>query len=256
MFFTQIQFPFDSADEDDEARDIVSSILGSMCNNGQISSSEYPVLESPQGFTSFMLIPAEDALLQKYNNEWVEKEISRFVKAGGKQPEFIIIGRDAESCDVCQCAEPCGYVLFTTFISMESPLRCAACFGPVPLYRVPPTHEGEYWDLRGWKADYQACDTLQMHCTVLERATMRQMARLDSPLTQEGLKICRLISAITNQPVYYYLYRHNGRSIASEEKRKCPNCGGEWRLEESWHRKFDFKCDNCHLLSNIAFNVC
>lgn len=255
MFVAQIQFPFDSTDEDNEALDIVTGILATLFHNGQISSNEYPVLESPQGFSSFVLIPDEDALHEKHNNEWVETEIARFLEAAGQRPSFVVVGRDAQSCDVCECSEPCGYVLFTTFISMESPLRCAACFGPVPLYRIPPTYEGEYWNLRSWEADYQACDTLQMHCTVLERTTMSQLSLLNSSLNKSGLKIRNLISASTKQPVYYYLYVQTGVDVDAEVARKCPKCGGDWLLNEPWHSKFDFKCDKCYLLSNIAFDV-
>ena len=81
------------------------------------------------------------------------------------------------------------------------------------------------------------------------------MSRLDSALTKSGLENCRLISAITKKPVYYYFYRGNGRKMAVEKKRKCPKCGGDWLLDEPWHGKFDFKCDKCHLLSNIAWDV-
>ncbi len=256
MFVAQIQFPFDSADEDDEAQDNVSSILGSMWQNGQLSVRNFSVLESPQGFSAFAIIPAADALEDKHNNKWIEKGITRFLAKGGQRPNFVVIGRDTESFDACDCVESHGYILYTRWLSCESPLRCAFCLGPVPLYRVPPTYiESEYWNLCQWEADYQACDTLQMHCTVLERATMRQMSQLNSALTKSGLNICQLISASTKQPVYYYLYIHTGLDLDSETARKCPKCGGDWLLDEPWHSKFDFKCDNCHLLSNIAFDV-
>lgn len=256
MFVAQIQFLFDSADEDGEAQDAVLSILAAMYQNGQISTNGYLLLDSSSGFLSFVSIPAEDALESCHNNEWVEKAIERFVQLGGKAPAFTVIGQDAESAGSCQCEQPAGYILFTNFLSLESPLRCDYCFGPVPLYRVPPTYnESEYWNLRHWEADYQACDTLQMGCTVLERSTMRQMSQLNSALTQSGLKICQLISASTNQPVYYYLYVHAGIDVDSEMARKCPKCGGSWLLKEPWHGQFDFKCDKCYLLSNIAFGV-
>lgn len=256
MFVAQIQFPFDSSKEDDEAQDIVSSVLGSMWQNGQISVPGYSLLESPQGFTAFLTIPAEDALEERHYNKWVKSGIARFVAIGGQRPTFTVIGADAESDGPCQCSSPHGYIVYTQWLSSDSPLRCALCFEPVPLYRVPPTYDqSEYWNLRHWEADYQACDTLQMHCTVLESATMGEMSHLGSALTQAGLEICRLISASTEQPVYYYLYAYGGGDLASEEKRKCPNCGGEWLLTQPWHNKFDFKCDQCHLLSNIAFDV-
>ena len=47
---------------------------------------------------------------------------------------------------------------------------------------------------------------------------------------------------------------YGARSRARELARLCPMCGGSWRLEEPWHI-FDFKCDRCQLLSNIAWDV-
>ncbi len=255
MFVAQIQFPFDSTEENDEAEDIASDILDAMYFSGQISSNEYGLLESPQGFASFVLVPDEEALHEKHNDTIVEMLITRFMKVGGRRPQFIIVGRNLESLDACECTQPSSYVLYTTFISFESPLRCAFCFGPVPLYRVRPEQESEYWKLGRWEADYKACDTLQMGCTVLERSTMRQMSQPNSALTKLGLEVCRLISASTKQPVYYYLYVQTGANIDLEVARKCPKCGGDWLLKEPWHGKFDFKCDKCHLLSNIAFDV-
>ena len=255
MFVAQIQFSFDSAKKDDEAQDIVIGILASMYHNGQISSNLNSVLQSAKEISSYVSIPAKDALHRKHNNEWVEAEIARFIEAGGQRPTVVVLGADTESDGPCQCDEISGYVLFTNFLTRESPLRCASCFAPVPLYQIPPTHQGEYWNLRSWESDYQSCDALQMGCTVLENRATRQMSRLDSALTKSGLENCRLIAAITKKPVYYYLYRGKGRSIKSEKKRKCPSCGGDWLLKEPWHDKFDFKCDKCHLLSNIAFDV-
>ena len=256
MFIAQIQFPFDSSDEEDEALRIASSILGSMWQNGQLSVRDFSVLSSPQGFSAFVTIPAEDALESRNHNKWVELGIDRFIAQGGQRPTFAVIGRDTESFDVCDCTESHGYVLYTRWLSCESPLRCAFCFDPIPLYRVPPTYdESEFWNLRSWEADYQACDTLQMHCTVLERTTMNQLSRLNSALNKSGLKIRNLIAASTKQPVYYYLYVQTGADLNSEVARKCPKCGDNWLLKKPWHDRFDFKCDKCHLLSNIALDL-
>ncbi|HIP76018.1 MAG TPA: hypothetical protein EYH12_02510, partial [Psychromonas hadalis] len=53
---------------------------------------------------------------------------------------------------------------------------------------------------------------------------------------------------------YYYLYRVAGTSLESEQQRKCPSCGGEWRLEKPLFDIFDFKCDQCQLVSNISWD--
>jgi len=45
------------------------------------------------------------------------------------------------------------------------------------------------------------------------------------------------------------------RSLSAEMRRKCPGCRGPWLLKKPLHGKFDFRCDKCHLLSNIAWNI-
>jgi len=134
-------------------------------------------------------------------------------------------------------------------------LELGDCFDPVPLYRVPPTRDLEYLDILQWAADYQACDTLQMHCTTGERFGERQLVGHDSSLTAQGREICRRLSAKTGLPAYYYLHNSRGRSLRDERRRRCPGCRRNWSMAEPWHGRFDFKCERCLLLSNIATNV-
>jgi len=137
-------------------------------------------------------------------------------------------------------------------------LRCGDCFGAVPLYRIPSccfVAHGELHDaLMSWKSDYQACDTLQMHCSTGERFGLRGMGQFDSSLSKRGRELCGVVSEAMNAPTYYYLHRYYGKSARQERARKCPSCDGDWLLEEKLHDKFDFKCDNCKLLSNVAFS--
>jgi hypothetical protein len=134
-------------------------------------------------------------------------------------------------------------------------LWCIDCNGIVPLYRLPPSSTGEHSELLSWKSNYRACDALQMNCTVGERFGKRQTSDLASELSRSGLAVCRDLKRLTGRPVYYYLYRESTRSHSVELRRKCPNCGGPWRLQEPLHGKFDFKCDKCRLLSNIAWSA-
>ena len=102
-----------------------------------------------------------------------------------------------------------------------------------------------------WAADYVACDTLQMHCTTGERFGEAQLARHDSSLSSNGRAVCRELEEAVRLPVYYYLHKTRGRSASSEAARRCPSCGGEWRLQSPLHH-FDFRCDRCRLLGAMA----
>ena len=119
------------------------------------------------------------------------------------------------------------------------------------LPRQPALHDG----IKFWRADYQSCDTLQMGCTVGEKFGERELFRHDSSLSAQGIAICNTIAKETGIATFYYLLRSKGRNLTNEKKRKCPSCGGDWLLEEPLHDLFDFKCDRCRLLSNIAFSV-
>ena len=104
-------------------------------------------------------------------------------------------------------------------------------------------------------SDYQSCDSLQMNCAVGERFAIKQLSKLDSPLTKVGLDVCKTIQEVTGKKTYYYLYKGNGKSIKTEKERKCPGCNKPWYQDVAVHNKFDFKCVDCGLLSNIAYNL-
>jgi predicted nucleic acid-binding Zn ribbon protein len=140
-------------------------------------------------------------------------------------------------------------------LAFEPPLRCIGCNGIVALYRLPRPAKVEHSGMLFWASNYQACDTLQMNCTVGEQFGTRQMSDLRSSLSRSGVAVCKEIERLTGRPVYYYLHRASGRGRSAEVRRRCPSCRGSWLLNTALHGKFDFKCDKCHLLSNIGWNV-
>ena len=166
-----------------------------------------------------------------------------------------VLGEEPESMPLCGCKVVSNFILFTTYLSLESSLKCATCFGVIPLYKIPKTSYDEHYKIICWQSDYQSCDSLQMNCVVGERFAINQLSKYDSQLTKQGLAVCQSIEEVTNKKVYYYLYKGSTKSYKSELLRKCPSCQGDWRLNEPWHSIFDFKCDHCNLLSNIAWDV-
>ena len=80
--------------------------------------------------------------------------------------------------------------------------QCAACL------RLQSVHarargEEEHAAVLSWEAVYQACDTLWIGSGVGERFGYRQMARFDSPLTEEGRTLCAELAAATPGMVRY-----------------------------------------------------
>jgi len=234
--------------------DAVMSLTGALVRNGNLMS-DCVVAVNPKGWMVSGVAPARDAFRKANWNVFVRLRIAALGDVNLSRPHVRFLGEVPETAPACQCTAQNGLFLFTTFLHTEPPLRCVRCYGTVPIYRLPRIKSEEHSELLSWECNYKACDTLQMHCTVGERFGERQMADLDSSLTRSGLTVCREIERLTGQPAYYYLHRGYTRSPSLEMKRKCPGCAGLWRLRKPLHGKFDFKCDKCRLLSNVAYWV-
>ena len=249
MFVAEITVRLAAEADPDE----INSFLSTLRQNGQVLSREFLSTESRGTLKTCVLVPEADALSTSHDNKWAKQARVSLTRKGLTHFRVKVLGKDPTSLDTDGCASPNQYILFTNYLTMESPLRCGECFGPVPLYRVPPTYDdSEYYNIKTWEADYQACDTLQMNCSTGERFGIREMSEANSSLSRRGRGLCADIEKGTGKPVYYYLFRYVTRTTrAKEEARMCPICGGAWLLEESWHI-FDFKCESCRLVSTFA----
>jgi predicted nucleic acid-binding Zn ribbon protein len=222
--------------------------------NGQLCGREWPIVQESSGYSTIALSPERDSLEPGFNSSCVTIANAR-AEAEGLKLTWQGLGENAESSPTCSCGSPSAYVLFTTYVSLESPIRCLDCFRPVALYRMKVMHSGEFNELISWQSDYQSCDRLQMNCRVLEQAATQELSNVDGDLTKDGRAHCETLAASSGRPFYYYLHRGHGESYQSEVERRCPGCGGEWHLDSRLHSLFDFKCERCHLLSNVAFDV-
>jgi predicted nucleic acid-binding Zn ribbon protein len=234
--------------------DAITSLAATLVRNGNLMR-DYVVTADRTGWTVTGVAPARDAFRTANLNDFVRQRFAGLAAVNLSQPAIRFSGTVPETASDCRCATPRRFLLFTTFLHTEPALRCLRCNGTVPLYRLPRSASGEHSDLLSWESNYKACDTLQMNCKVGERFGERQLSDLDSSLTQSGLAVCREIERLTGRPAYYYLYRGDTRRPSVEPSRNCPGCNCAWRLKRPLHGKFDFKCDRCRLVSNIAWNV-
>ena len=253
MYLAQISFNSRKQFEREVVEDIIYSFLASLRMNGQILGEEISIIANSNGYIAYEKLPLVNSLDAINANKYVISDIEKLNEVG---IDFSVnlIGEQLESSPVCECINWDSLILFTNYLSIESPLRCGKCFGFVPLYLIPHTYDEDYHDIISWQTDYKACDRLQMGCATGERFGTREITKVNSSLTRRGLEICDRITTLLKIPTYYYLYRYNDRSRIFEEKRKCPSCNGEWMLDEPLHGLFDFKCDKCHLLSNISWS--
>jgi predicted nucleic acid-binding Zn ribbon protein len=255
MEAVQLFFRASRSADDEAVLDRVNGYLASLFQNGQIIGGTL-VARVNGGYLATARRPEREALAHRFNNKWVRSRPRELTAVGLAIPEVTLLGREPDRLAPCACRRRPFLVLFTTFLSDESPVRCGACFGPVALYRVRASIEtGNNQDVLWWQDTYQAMDWLYVGSGAGEQAALNQLSRVDSQLSTEGRELARDVEARVGVPVYYYLSKHVGRSDVAERKRRCPSCLKAWLLDEPLHRIFDFRCDRCRLLSNVAFDV-
>jgi predicted nucleic acid-binding Zn ribbon protein len=252
MFISQIEFKIPkSFDRKDEQHEIYG-FLATLLHDGRIGKNSH-VLFDEKLITASVEIPDTDAFDNLEANQYLPKAIDRLKVVNISSPKFKIIGKALDFIEVCSCKNSSAYILHSSYASSSiSPIHCFDCFNSIPLYRLPRFDSGDFFNVYIWQRDYISCDSLQMHCQTGERFGLREMSLPNSSLTKIGLGICSKIEELTGKSCYYFLYRYRGNSLKTERERKCPKCHGEWLLSESLHRLFDFKCDECRLLGNIA----
>ncbi len=254
MHVHRIEFDLPSGQTPEKTIELAECLLGALRMNGQLCGAEWPIYIKEGRCVATVLAPEHESLDAKFHGEYVTRQISEG-EALGITVTFVAEAEDCSSAETCSCHSSSGYVLFTNYVSLESPVRCLDCFLPVPLYKFPVMPSGEYYEVICWQSDYQSCDSLQMNCTVLERAATRQMSDYRSSLSTAGRENCRILEGLSGKPFYYYLYRASARSAKSERERLCPSCGQPWYLEAPLHSLFHYRCDQCRLLSNFAWNL-
>jgi predicted nucleic acid-binding Zn ribbon protein len=218
--------------DQDAADHALNGLLHALRMNGQVCGREFTIARTPDGYRLTVMLPEPGALGDEYRNQYVRKAIETLGTAGLGGPHVAIVGADPDGPDPCQCSAPSSCILYTGAYTLESPVRCGGCFLPVPLYRLPPTYQGEdYYDVVVWESDYQSCEMLWFNSRVLERATLRQLEDSGSSLNRQGLEVRDRIQGLTRIPTYYFLFRHSARSARRELERRCPGCGGAWLLD-------------------------
>ena len=163
--------------------------------------------------------------------------------------QFKTVGKSYDNPSTpCKCKKSAFYILITNYLTIESRLKCGSCNNSVPLYRLPIYEDHGYLPILSWETNYIACDSLQMNCEVGERWAINQMQDIESQLSKQGLRICQKIEELTNIPTYYFLY--NYRKVKNNDPlMPCPKCKSKWDVKNRIHGFYDFKYDNCRIIS-------
>ena len=258
MYSFELNFFPNPVLQDDGARgfdNIFYGFIGALRRNGQIVGEldniveQHDLEDGNKRIQLRCIAPEQDSLDAKYHSVYARAEFVTLLEMSTQPPQYRLVAEIFDKRKCCSCDAPSFYILFTTHLATaSSPVDCGDCKLPVPLYRLPFVFdEQEHYAILSWQATYQACDTLYMQSGAGERFGLRQMTRLDSGLSLSGREICAAMASKKGRPFYYYLMQNK------TEKELCPDCGGEWKLETASHEFYQFRCNNCFLLSNNKF---
>ncbi|QTA84144.1 DUF2310 family Zn-ribbon-containing protein [Desulfonema magnum] len=254
MKIAEIRIPFDKMYDEQRQSETVSEFVRGLSEHGCLVGDSVPIARTEGDFRIYTITPEADALSAENFGQQLQSLLSAFKEAGLGPLDTVVIGDDPGTIQCCSCGIRSFIILYTSFLDDEPPLRCGNCFKPVPLYRIPDSDPDLRAEISDWADDYRSCDRFWICSGVGEKFGYDQISKYDSPLSREGMKLSERLTSVF-RPSYYYLYRYKTHSEKAEMARKCPICGGDWYLERRLHNKFDFKCDKCRLLSNIAFDL-
>jgi len=240
-----------------DAHDAIWNVIWALERNGQlVPDANRPDYETDLGRRIVAFMPESTSLRPKRHSPTVQESIADLREAGVAAPRCRVLGPSPDSRPVCTCASSSAMLLITDFLECEMPTRCGDCNGVVPFYRFPHTEkDGTYGDILYWTELYRGFDSIWISSGAGERSAYAQLSHHDSELSWLGRAVCRAIGRRAGVPVYYYLNRYYGRSVAAERRRRCPSCGGAWLLKEPWLGIFDFRCGRCRLVSHMGSDV-
>lgn len=255
MFIKELKFECYQNTQYAAVERAINNYLEMLRYNGQILGREFPIAMFAGWFVTRLVCPEENSLNEVFNSPQVKQALNRLTKAGLLAPKIKTIGEDLNSLECAHNFQPSWQVLYTTFLDTCSPLRCGETLAPIPLYRTPQAiSNGDRKSVLKWQEEWVNCDELQMNGSAVSAFILKEMGDVDSKLFFQGKNLCQRLEQITNVPTYYYLYRVAGTSLQAEQERKCPGCGGQWKLPEPLFDIFDFKCDQCQLVSNLSWD--
>lgn len=253
MYLTELRFRVIVDTSFSAAEQAIRQYIEALIFNGQVIGREFPTAWQQDAFCSRVVTASHDALQPKWHSARLLAAEQQLANAGLGYPHAELLGQDILSQQVCT-ELPENLVLFTSFADTCSPVRCADTLQPVPLYWLKSAavdHEA----LIRWQLQYQALDEIQLQENrVLPLTAENSLQQLHSKLNRQGRQLARQLSKTNQCAVYYALYSGSSNNCAEEAHKPCPGCGGNWRLTKPIADLFDFRCDQCLLYSNIAWD--
>ncbi len=254
MYVQKITIDIKSKVDKDELIHEFGMLMSFYRGSGQVQGRFETQYIDKDKIVCFPFTLEKDSLSKKHNNFYVSRQIKRLEELCNSKLKLKTVGKSHDDYkSACKCKTSEFYILITNYLTIESPLTCGTCNKSVPLYRLPIYYDFGYMPILSWKENYNCCDSLQMNSEVGERWALKQMEELNAQLSKQGLEICRKVEELTSIPTYYYLLNFK-KYKGTQLSRTCPSCGKEWSLKTQLHNFYDFKCDECRIVSTTSPN--
>ena len=253
MYVAELEFSVIANTDFNQAEVAIRNYIEALIFNGQVLGREFPTAWLQESFSCRVVLPHQDALQPKQHSAKATAALNHLGAAGLAFPQLNIVGMDLMSQHTDPCSAPASYIVYSRFSDTCSPVRCGEHLAPIPLYQLSNTAT-DFEMLIRWQLQYQALDEIQMQQTrVLNKTAERSLQQLNSQLNRQGRVLAKKLELSMQMPVYYALYSGTSTDCASEQNKRCPSCHCEWKLAEPLAELFDFQCQNCRLVSNIAW---
>lgn len=252
MYLAELRFKIIADTNLTAAEQAIRCYIEALIFNGQVIGREFPTAWQQDAFVSRIVLPTEDALQPRWHSSKGRQAEQQLSLAGLAYPQLQLLGQDILSQATC-LELPSQFVLFTSFADTCSPVRCADTLQPVPLYWLKSA-TADHEALIRWQLQFQALDEIQLQeQRVLQKTAENSLQQLHSKLNRMGRQLAQQLSKENDSDFYYALYSGSSADCSLEAEKCCPGCGNNWRLNAPMAELFDFRCEHCLLLSNIAW---
>ena len=248
MYVYDLKFRF-KKELTDETDYLFYGYLCALSGNNQIIFETMNISGIDNSRIVRVTVPFNDSLEDKNNSKFVSDSLEKLKPYLAEPVVMEPVGEDfTYSDDFATGKEANEYVLcIHPHLRDISPICCGHCRGNIPYYLLPPLSENVVKELTSWETSYAAYDKLFYATGIGEISAHKMLSNMSSRLNQKGLSVCHMLEKELGKPVYYYLYRFYGK-----QPRKCPICGGEWRLPEG--SLYNYRCDNCKIAADCTVN--
>jgi predicted nucleic acid-binding Zn ribbon protein len=248
-----LSIKFNKLTDENELWQAFWGLLAALRQNGQLVGRAMQPYKHNHKIMASIVTASVNALDVKYFNSAVQKSIATLEKLCGNklQIKFVGLGEGQEN-EVCTCKKSKHYLLREA--DTYSPIQCGSCYKSVPLYLLKKIKDDAYEPINSFLSNAYACFLLDIGCVVGESWAIKQRSSPNTELGKQGLAVAKLVSEKTGIKCYYYLHNYAKRSVAKDNARPCPGCGGTWALKKEIHQWVWFKCDVCLLMSGRSTN--